>query len=84
MKLHFDNDWLRQKIATDPDFEPSAGAPRYEVSAYSEATNRREVIDYRDTAEEAVALANTIDPGRWPWVTDMNPQNIASTSEPKP
>jgi transcriptional regulator with XRE-family HTH domain len=27
MKLRFSNDWLRQKIAGDPDSDPQAGAP---------------------------------------------------------
>lgn len=36
-RLRFDNDWLRQKIATDPDDEPSAGSapPATEAAPHS-------------------------------------------------
>lgn len=36
MKLLFDNDWLRSKIESDPDDEPTAGGP---------APSRKELID---------------------------------------
>lgn len=70
MKLHFSLDWLMRGVLSDPDHEPGAGgAGRFEVSAFNEAANRREVVGVYATAEEAAQVAGAHE-GCWPWVTD--------------
>lgn len=44
MKLHFTNDWLKQKIATDPDTEPEVGVPLGVEPAALAATEAGKVV----------------------------------------
>jgi hypothetical protein len=74
MKLLFTNDWLRRKILSDPDDEPSAGGEPEPIdwkAAYVEALRQRDALTadaerYRylrglngDALDLAVDLART-------------------------
>lgn len=79
MRFCFTNDWLRRKIASDPDFGPEAGDPfgervrPFEVSYFDEAKGERvlhaKVATIDEARGHAIALENAGRP--FVWITDI-------------
>ena len=75
MKLLFSNDWLRKKIASDPDLETEAGnldtGEQYEVSFYDETTGGRRVHGRTNDLDQARIWADALDRQKlFPQLTD--------------
>lgn len=70
MKLHIDNDRLKETIAQDPyGVEIGAGHARYMVSWFNADLDRREPVLFTDDLAEALKKADSLGTG-WPTVTD--------------
>jgi hypothetical protein len=77
MRLLFSTGWLRRKIASDPDGEPTAGdhdmGERYIVTFYDENANVRRLYGRTNDLEMALLWTNKLDrPSVFPQLTDRS------------